>query len=420
MKKAKEDTPFDAEFGVRLRAARKMAGMSMEDLASKMGGMVTKQAISKYERGLMMPSPEVRERLEQVLDAATQGVSPLGDAVLGLTPEKSHEPSAVYCYISEAGRDEIPDRSRDAAPVRRSERFPSLAERRARYLEAWEAGSGAGRIRFREGQKLPARSASMLKHRLADYLQRCLGLEALLGTPSGFENPIRNLPVGSPTEVETAAVDVRRRWDLGSGPIVNLLGLLEDRGIRVFETRGIEGFEGLSGTFGAEPAVPFIAVSRDFPDDRVRFTAAHELAHILCGFPESEGEEDLCHRFAGALLLPESAAEKAFSGGPRRRVTLGELAEIKAAFGISLQAVMYRARALGLISGRRLRAFRETVKARGWSVVEPVDFSGAERASRFRNLVRRAVASGVLDVDRASKLAGIPAEEIRDEIGELF
>ena len=413
MKKAKEDTPFDAEFGVRLRAARKMAGMSMEDLASKMSGMVTKQAISKYERGRMMPSPEVRERLEQVLDEATQGVSPLGDAVLGLTP------AANFCFY-ETASDESPDRSHEAAPVRRSERFPSLAERRAYYLEAWEAGSGADRIRFREGEKLPARSASMLKHRLADYLQRCLGLEALLGTTSEFENPIRNLPVGTPEEVEAAAGEVRRRWDLGSGPIVNLLSLLEDRGIRVYESHGIEGFEGLSGTFGAEPAVPFIAVSRDFPDDRVRFTTAHELAHILCGFPESEGEEDLCHRFAGAFLLPESAAEKAFSGGPRRRVTLGELAEIKAAFGISLQAVMYRARALGLISGRRLRAFRETVKARGWSVVEPVNFSGAERASRFRNLVRRAVVSGVLDVDRASKLAGIPAEEIRDEIGELF
>jgi len=416
MKKAQEDTPFDAEFGVRLRAARKMAGLSMEDLASKMGGMVTKQAISKYERGRMMPSPEVRVRLEQVLDDAMPGLTPM--AVTGGRAPAADGPRGERTF-SDRGADSVEEISEPAALYYYLCETES-DERRASYLEAWEAGSGAGRIRFREGEKLPVRSASMLKHRMADYLERCLGLEALLGMTSGFENPIRNCPVGTPEEVEAAVGEVRRRWDLGSGPIVNLLGLLEDRGIRVYESRGIEGFEGLSGTFGAEPAVPFIAVSRDFPDDRVRFTAAHELAHILCGFPLSEGEEDLCHRFAGAFLLPGSAAEKAFSGGPRRRVTLGELAEIKTAYGISLQAVMYRARALGLISGRRLRAFRETVKARGWSVVEPVDFSGVERAGRFRNLVRYAVASGILDVDRASKLAGIPAEEIRGEIGDLF
>jgi Zn-dependent peptidase ImmA (M78 family) len=36
-----------------------------------------------------------------------------------------------------------------------------------------------------------------------------------------------------------------------------------------------------SGSFGA---VPFVKVNRDFPDDRVRFTAVHELGHLLCGF----------------------------------------------------------------------------------------------------------------------------------------
>ncbi|MBE0711601.1 MAG: helix-turn-helix transcriptional regulator, partial [Candidatus Aminicenantes bacterium] len=53
----------ETPFGVRLRAARKMAGLSMEDLAKRLGGMVTKQSIGKYEKGRMMPTPEVMERL---------------------------------------------------------------------------------------------------------------------------------------------------------------------------------------------------------------------------------------------------------------------------------------------------------------------------------------------------------------------
>ena len=67
----------ETSFGVRLRAARKMAGLSMEDLAGKLGGLVTKQAISKYEQGQMMPSHEVLERLVEVLKDATWGASPL-------------------------------------------------------------------------------------------------------------------------------------------------------------------------------------------------------------------------------------------------------------------------------------------------------------------------------------------------------
>ena len=67
----------ETPFGARLRAARKMAGMSMEDLAAKLGGLVTKQAISKYEQGQMMPSPEVLAKLVEVLKIATCGASPL-------------------------------------------------------------------------------------------------------------------------------------------------------------------------------------------------------------------------------------------------------------------------------------------------------------------------------------------------------
>ena len=151
-----------------------------------------------------------------------------------------------------------------------------------------------------------------------------------------------------------------------------------------------------------------------------RLLLAHELAHVLCGFPEKEGMEGLCHRFAGAFLLPRGALERAFGGGPRRRVTLAGLAEIKTTFGISLQAVMYRAKSLGLVSDRQFRAFRETVNARGWTVTEPVAYAGVERAARFRRLVHNAVAADILDLERAAELAGVPAAELKVEMGDIF
>jgi len=476
MTDAPESKPFETPFGVRLRAARKMAGLSMEELAAKLGGRVTKQAISKYERGQMMPSPEVMERLVEVLGKATWGASPLRPVDVELAtplllrqeidetidarmerpifrrqrllgrllkrsaegpaegPSKGSAPEPVLLREESRGPDKKPEgepegrrsaRRFEAGPEAlcsflTDDRFPSLAERRAHYVRAWETGAGPERIRFREGEKLPAKSASALKYRLADHLQKYLELEALLGTAAAFRNPVAGQPVTTPQEVEAAAGEVRRRWDLGSGPVVNLLGVLEDRGIRVYETSGIEGFEGLSGSFGAGPDAPFVAVSRDFPADRVRFTAAHELAHILCGFPEEKDAEGSCHQFAAAFLLPKAAVERVFGGGPRRRITLSELAEIKTTFGISLQAVMYRAKFLGLVGERQFRSFRETVNARGWAVTEPVEYAGRERATRFRRLVHHAVASGILDLERAAELAGVPADELKDEIGEIF
>ena len=464
-------------FGVRLRAARKMAGMSMEDLAAKLGGRVTKQAISKYEKGRMMPSPEVLERLVEVLKIATWGVSVLkaedtlnarrqlilaspmspsepavGGAELprmafrrqGLlrrllkerTP-RSAEPlpaagstkraeydADVHCYLipsepvlreSEAPGSPEPMEASRLLTLNREDLGP-LADRRARYLVAWHSAAAVNEIKFRAGEKLPAKTESALKYRIADHLQRYLELESVLATPAAFENPLGNPPGSKGEEVEAAAAEVRRRWELGAAPVVNLLGILEDKGIKVYEARGIEGFEGLSGRFGVHP---FVAVSMDVPADRVRFTAAHELGHLLCGFTANESPESECHAFGAAFLLPRTALEKAFAPS-RRKVTLGELGEIKQTFGVSLQAIMVRAQELGLVSDRQLRAFRETTKARGWVVEEPVAYAGVERATRFRRLLHYAVAAGIMDAARAAEMGGVPAEELEKEIGDIF
>jgi len=56
----------------------------------------------------------------------------------------------------------------------------------------------------------------------------------------------------------------------------------------------------------------------------VRFTAAHELGHLLCGFPERGGAESLCHAFAAAFLLPREALERVLMPA-RRKNSLWEL-----------------------------------------------------------------------------------------------
>ena len=451
---------------MRLKAARKMAGLSMEDLAKKLGGIVTKQAIGKYEQGKMMPTADVLEKLVKVLNIATWGASPLRsiesearDLLRRETPEllkiespmsprllragfltrlrrkgeappsakSAGEPSQMHCLVlnrvsdahgpvrAEAGTTDL---LREDAPFAASaEAFPSLASRRSQYLQAWESGASLDMIKFREGERLSAKMESALRYRIADYLMRVHRARIGPGLAGGVrESGRRPCPCGTREEVEAAAAEVRKRWELGTGPIVNLLGLLEDKGIKVYEARGIEGFDGLSGRYRE---LPFVAVSMERPADRIRFTAAHELGHVLCDFAATESPEGECHAFGAAFLLPRTAIEKAFRPS-RRKVTMGDLGEIKETYGVSLQAIMYRAHGLGLVSDRQLRSFRETLKAKGWVVEEPVAYTGKEQATRFRRLLHYAVAADILDVGRAAEMAGVPAEELEKEIGDIF
>ena len=58
-------------FSERLKLARKRSGLSLRELSSNMGGIVSAQAIGKYERGEMMPSSSVAIALAKALDVST-------------------------------------------------------------------------------------------------------------------------------------------------------------------------------------------------------------------------------------------------------------------------------------------------------------------------------------------------------------
>lgn len=394
--------PQPNELAIRLRAARKMAGLSMEDLARRLDGLVTKQAISKYEQGLMKPSPEVLEKITKVLNLSPAPAHPSyfktwaspTSPVLARQPNDSE--TTVHCI-----RLPRPEIDRDSNVL-------------AENIQAFEFDPS--KVQFRARRRLPAKLASSLEHRIADYMRKYLHVETLLGRCIEFRNPLDGLKVATPDEAEQAARKVRDAWGLGSAPIVNLLGRLEAAGIGVLEVKTDDSFDGLSGGFAGRP---IIAINKNLPLDRVRFTASHELAHILCGLPGRETDEGLCHEFAAAFLLPRAVLEKALMPA-RHKVTLWELREIKESYGISLQAIMHRAHTLGLITDRQLRHFRETLRARGWDITEPVAYKGKDRAVRFKQLLNCAVAENILDLNTAAELLGVPSSELKNEIGDIF
>jgi transcriptional regulator with XRE-family HTH domain len=61
-------TQSQNNFGNRLKLARKYAGLSMQELADALNNKVSKQALGKYELGLMNPSSDVLLSISKALN----------------------------------------------------------------------------------------------------------------------------------------------------------------------------------------------------------------------------------------------------------------------------------------------------------------------------------------------------------------
>ena len=100
----------------------------------------------------------------------------------------------------------------------------------------------------------------------------------------------------------------------------------------------------------------------------------------------------------------------------RKRVTQWELKKLKGIYGISMQAIMARAHTLGIIDDRSYRQFRMHVSTHGWRKEEPGEYSGKEKANRFKQLVLHAAAEQVISYSKGAELLGLTLAEFEREV----
>lgn len=86
--------------------------------------------------------------------------------------------------------------------------------------------------------------------------------------------------------------------------------------------------------------------------DRLRFTAAHELAHLLLSFPPSSDltVEKRCHKFASFFLFPKKTFIEEMGGDHRDNLTLEEMIDLKEVYGVSIAAQVHEAWDIRMIS----------------------------------------------------------------------
>lgn len=189
-------------------------------------------------------------------------------------------------------------------------------------------------------------------------------------------------------EPERAARRVRERWGLETKPAGHLVRLLENHGVLVvFSPPQAASVDAYSFDSHLRPVVVLNPIKRDYY--RQRFDVAHELGHLIMHSDAEPGGrivEDQAHRFAGELLMPAEQIRPllptAMGSGAWRT-----LARLKEQWGVSMQALLYRARWLGQLSDVSYRNAMATISARGWRREEP----GLVEAIEQPSLLARAV-----------------------------
>lgn len=202
----------------------------------------------------------------------------------------------------------------------------------------------------------------------ADVVERVINcLEMRVDFPSysdfglhGFETP------------EDAAAIVRAQLLVGSSPIPNLMDIVEGAGIFVvFGPKSSSSVDAFSRVCFPNPIVVLNPSKNDYY--RQRFDLAHEVGHILLHTSDQAGSKEIeneANRFAGELLAPSEEIANYLpsttnSGG------WGQLRTLKERWGLSMQALLYRARHLGIMSEPAYRNAMKTVSKLGWRRGEP-------------------------------------------------
>lgn len=163
---------------------------------------------------------------------------------------------------------------------------------------------------------------------------------------------------------------IRRKWNMGTNPISNLIRDLERRGIIVVVMPMDNDVDGFSYW---QDGRPFIFANKNNTAVRLRMSIAHELCHLF--FHEEEDVErelkrveDEAKAFAGAFLLPEAALHNELYMG-----SLEQFRYLKSKWRVSINGIVMRAKQLFLIDDNRYTYLQTQISRKKWRKREPED-----------------------------------------------
>ena len=347
-------------FAQRLKQARILKKMSLEQLATSIDDIVTKQAISKYETGKMMPTSTVLVALASALDV-----------------------DADYFFRPFAF--DVNDLD----------------------------------VSFRKKSDTRVKDINALKVRIQDEVERYLEVEEILGKEKSVIKPFEGEVLSTREQMRKSALQVRKEWELGLDAIGNVQDMLEIRGIKVICTEAPKGFDGVSGVVNGNDFVIVLNSTQEHVERR-RFTAMHELGHLLFNHRFSENltlreKEGLCNAFASEMLLPSEILKGVIS--PGEKISTFELRQLQMVYGISIDAIILKLRELDIISESKYKTycFRKNKNEGLKKFVEESCYK-EELTTKFETMVYAAAAKELISTSKAASLLHSSVTTVRKHL----
>jgi Zn-dependent peptidase ImmA (M78 family)/DNA-binding XRE family transcriptional regulator len=258
---------------------------------------------------------------------------------------------------------------------------------------------------YRKHASLRVKDQEAIQARIQEWLERYLEVESFFVSEE-LRPTVPKMVIAAPEELETAAEELRVIWNLGLDPIENLIQLLEDQGIKVGLVEGFDHFDAC--TFMAN-GIPVIVTKENLSGDRQRFNLGHELGHLVLDVSGNLDIEKSAHRFVGAFLAPAPAVRYEL-GAKRSTLDMNELYLLKHKYGLSMQAWIFRASDLGIISPSAAKRLFYQFRIKGWHKKEPGAEYPSEEPVRMERLIYRALVEDLISRSKAQELLGKPLQ----------
>jgi Zn-dependent peptidase ImmA (M78 family)/plasmid maintenance system antidote protein VapI len=275
------------------------------------------------------------------------------------------------------------------------------------YHSGQRYGLGSSGLHHRKRKTLPARTLDLFIAKInilrfvLDRLMDSVEIEHVQKFPQYDVDEFRG-------DIEHIAELVRAAWKLPSGPIVDFIGVLEQAGAIVhrinFETQKIDAL-----VQWVPPNPPIILINETSPGDRLRFTLAHELGHLIMHDTPRENMEEEADRFAAAFLMPARDTLPYFG-----HVTLQRLAQLKPYWRVSIAALIRRARDLDAISDRQYRSLNEEMSKLGYRIHEPVPIP-IEKPTLYKEIIDAYLGELNFSVAEIAELVALDEQDFRQQ-----
>ena len=350
-------------FGQRLKQARILKKLSMDQLVSMIGNAVSKQAISKYESGKMMPNDSVLVDLSTALDV---------------------EPDYFFRPFSFDYQDL--------------------------------------KVSFRKKSDTSAKDVNALKVRIQDEVERYLEVEDILGKDKEYGPQMACDQLRAPEQMRTLANQLRDKWNLGTDAIGKVQDVLEDHGVKIICTEAPKSFDGVSGIINGKDYIVVINKEQAHVERR-RFTALHELGHLLFDKHFSPDltlreREKLCDVFASEMLLPSCVVKKIFS--PDDRISTSEVRRLQVVYGISFDAIMHKLHELGIINDSKYKTYCIQKNKNGvWKDYVEQTLYKEDFSTKFETMVYSAAAKDLISTSKAASLLHSSVSSVRKHLNVI-